>query len=114
MVSFLLCGHYIFGDALKRLWVELGEGGEDLAVEEDLLLQGSTDELRVGEARPHSAERGVDLDRPHAAEIIFLVLAVCELICASFAECDFGFDLFLGATVAETLRVFQDSAAAFV
>ncbi len=90
----------------------LRQGGEDLAVEYDLLLCGDTDELGVGMTK--RAESGVDLHAPKAAEVILLVLAVCELIDSGLAQGNLCFDLLVGATITKTFCELEYLAAVFV
>jgi len=89
-----------------------GECCEDLAVEDDLLLRCSSNELTEGVSE--GAKSGVDLDLPQAAEVVLLVLTVCELIAPGFAEGDLCLDLFLGAAETIALCSLQYRAAALI
>lgn len=116
MVFFLNRGeslsHDLFHHAGEGLGVMLRESGEDLAIECDLLLCGSSDEFGVG--MTERAESGVDLHAPKAAEVVLLVLAVCELVDTGLAKSDLCLDLLAGATMTEALGELEYLAAMFV
>ena len=90
----------------------LGQGGEDLAIKSNLLLEFGTDELRVRVTK--RAKAGINLHAPEAAEVVLLVLAVGELVDTGLAEGDLRLDLFPRASMAKTLCEFQDLIAVFV
>lgn len=90
----------------------LGQGGEDLAIKGDLLLEFGPDELRVRVTK--RAKSCVDLHAPEAAEVVLLVLAVGELVDTCLAEGNLCLDLLAGASMAEALCKLQDLTAVFV
>lgn len=116
MVFFLNRGeslsHDLFHHAGEGFGVVLRQGGENLAVEHDLLLCGGTNELGVGVSK--RAESGVDLHAPKSAEVVLLVLAVCELIDSGLAQGNLCFDLLVGATITKTFCELKYLAAVFV
>lgn len=92
--------------------MEFRQGGEDLAVDDDVLLCFRSDEFRVG--MTERAKSGVDLHAEESAEIGFLVLAVCELVDSRLAESDLCFDLLAASSVTKTLCKLEDLASVFI
>ncbi len=92
-------------DSFECLGFVFGEGGEDLAIEDDTFLLERIDELAVGDAE--RAGSGVDADVPKRSEVALLVLAVVEGV-LTCVHVGFPSDaLFLGAAMAITLRLLE-------
>lgn len=89
-----------------------GQGGEDLAVEEDLLLECRADELRV--RKSERLQSCADLVLPHAAEVVLLVLAVHELVDSGLSDGDLRLLLLGGAAEAVALGCTEHLAAVLI
>ena len=96
---------------LKGLRLVFGETGKDFTVQFDAFQFERVDKLTVGESE--RASGGVDADVPEGAEVGFFVLAMREGILARMNIRLPRGALFLGASEAIALDLFQESAPEF-
>lgn len=101
-----------FDELLEDLWVVLRERREGLAVEGDVLLLESADELRVGEAE--RASSCIDAEREEVAHVALLRAAVLEGIGAGVLDSLLCYALLRLAVEAVALRLRQDILAALI